>query len=297
MASAPFKSERVRSGFVADTLGLGHVVVSARSQDETRAFYCDVLGFRLSDRIVAEIYGYHADMLFLHTNPRHHSIAFGERQDKNIHHFMLEVRSMDDVGLAFDRALQGGVHGSCTRSEGTPNDRMFSFYARTPSGFQFEVGWGRRRSTTRRARRPRSDRRVGTPSAERPRAAERRTVSEAMSRRHEAPNPPAPHSPDFRGESRDGVRAVCKDPPAPPFPRKSGERGLGGLGASWQRRRLDDREGGTRRKVRRHRQRVACPLPGGGRGPAVLFLGSGPGASGYSSFRRNYPSSPPRASG
>jgi hypothetical protein len=25
-----------------------------------------------------------------------------------------------------------------------PNDRMFSFYARTPSGFQFELGWGGR---------------------------------------------------------------------------------------------------------------------------------------------------------
>ncbi len=51
--------------------------VGASDQDETRAFYCDVLGFRLSDRIVAEIHGYHADMLFLHTNRRHHSVAFG----------------------------------------------------------------------------------------------------------------------------------------------------------------------------------------------------------------------------
>ena len=143
MAAAPFRSDRVRSGFVADGLGLGHVVVSAKSQDETRAFYCDVLGFRLSDRIVAEIYGYHADMLFLHTNARHHSIAFGERQDKNIHHFMLEVRSMDDVGLAFDRALEGGARIMHTLGR-HPNDRMFSFYARTPSGFQFEVGWGGR---------------------------------------------------------------------------------------------------------------------------------------------------------
>ena len=25
-----------------------------------------------------------------------------------------------------------------------PNDRMFSFYAKTPSGFQFEFGWGGR---------------------------------------------------------------------------------------------------------------------------------------------------------
>jgi 2,3-dihydroxybiphenyl 1,2-dioxygenase len=143
LAPEPFRSELVRSGFVADALGLGHVVISARSQDETRAFYCDVLGFRLSDRIVAEIHGYHADMLFLHTNRRHHSVAFGERQDKNIHHFMLEVASMDDVGLAFDRALRAGVRIMHTLGR-HPNDRMFSFYARTPSGFQFEIGWGGR---------------------------------------------------------------------------------------------------------------------------------------------------------
>jgi 2,3-dihydroxybiphenyl 1,2-dioxygenase len=143
MADDPFRSALVRSGFVADERGLGHVVIAARSQDETRAFYCDVLGFRLSDRIVAEIHGYHADMLFLHTNRRHHSVALGERQDKSLHHFMLEVRAMDDVGLAFDRALRAGARIMHTLGR-HPNDRMFSFYAKTPSGFQFEIGCGGR---------------------------------------------------------------------------------------------------------------------------------------------------------
>jgi 2,3-dihydroxybiphenyl 1,2-dioxygenase len=143
MAAAPFRSSVVPAGFVAGDLGLGHVVIAARSQEESRAFYCDVLGFRVSDRIVAEIHGYHADMLFLHVNRRHHSVAFGARQDKNIHHFMLEVRSMDDVGLAFDRALRAGARIMHTLGR-HPNDGMFSFYARTPSGFQFEVGWGGR---------------------------------------------------------------------------------------------------------------------------------------------------------
>ena len=143
VAAEPFRSAQVTSGFVADERGLGHVVIAARSQGETRAFYCGVLGFRLSDRIVADIHGYHADMLFLHTNRRHHSVAFGERQDKSIHHFMLEVRSMDDVGLAFDRALCAGARIMHTLGR-HPNDRMFSFYARTPSGFQFEIGWGGR---------------------------------------------------------------------------------------------------------------------------------------------------------
>jgi len=139
----PFRSDLVRSGFVAGDLGLGHVAVAAADQEQTRAFYCDLLGFRLSDRIVADVHGYHADMLFLHTNRRHHSFAFGARQDKNLFHFMLEVRSMDDVGLAMDRALRAGARIMHTLGR-HPNDRMFSFYARTPSGFQFEIGWGGR---------------------------------------------------------------------------------------------------------------------------------------------------------
>jgi 2,3-dihydroxybiphenyl 1,2-dioxygenase len=143
LSTEDFRSPHVTSGFVADALGLGHIAVGVGDLERTRAFYCEVLGFRLSDRIVAEIHGHHADMLFLHTNPRHHSFAFGARQDKRLFHFMLEVRSMDDVGLAMDRTLRSGLRLTHTLGR-HPNDRMFSFYARTPSGFQFEIGWGGR---------------------------------------------------------------------------------------------------------------------------------------------------------
>ena len=142
-STEPFRSPVVRSGFVADALGLGHAVISAKSQAENQKFYCDVLGFRLSDHIRCDIHGYKVDIAFLHANRRHHSIAFGDAQKKHIHHFMLEVKSMDDVGLAFDRALAGGVRIMQTLGR-HPNDRMFSFYAKTPSGFQFELGWGGR---------------------------------------------------------------------------------------------------------------------------------------------------------
>jgi hypothetical protein len=67
------------------------------------------------------------------------STSAGDRQKKRLHHFMLEVGSMDDVGLAFDRALRKGVRIMQTLGR-HPNDRMFSFYAKTPSGFQFELG-------------------------------------------------------------------------------------------------------------------------------------------------------------
>jgi 2,3-dihydroxybiphenyl 1,2-dioxygenase len=143
LAREPFQSSVVRSGFVADEQGLGHLVLSANSQAESAKFYQDVLGFRLSDYIRCEIHGFKVDIAFFHTNARHHSVAFGDRQRKRLHHFMVETRSMDDVGLAFDRTLKAGLRIVQTLGK-HPNDRMFSFYAKTPSGFQFEFGCGGR---------------------------------------------------------------------------------------------------------------------------------------------------------
>lgn len=143
IAKDPFRSAVVRSGFVTGDQGLGHAVISARSQDESKQFYRDVLGFRLSDHIVCDLHGYKVNIAFFHANARHHTIAFGDGQKKRIHHFMIEAKSMDDVGLAFDRALRAGVRIINTLGK-HPNDKMFSFYAKTPSGFQFEFGWGGR---------------------------------------------------------------------------------------------------------------------------------------------------------
>ena len=143
LATTPFASRRVVSSFVTGSQGLGHVVLSAADQATSMAFYRDLLGFRLSDRIAGEIHGYAFDITFFHGGPRHHAVAMGGPQRKRIHHFMLEVASMDDVGLAFDRALAAGVRITQTLGR-HPNDRMFSFYAKTPSGFHFEFGWGGR---------------------------------------------------------------------------------------------------------------------------------------------------------
>jgi 2,3-dihydroxybiphenyl 1,2-dioxygenase len=143
-AGSPFRSKHVVSSFVTGTQGLGHAVVSAPEPERSLAFYRDLLGFRLSDRIVCKVHGHPVDIVFMHGSARHHTIAVGGPQRKRVHHFMLEVASMDDVGLAFDRAIRGGVRVMQTLGR-HPNDRMFSFYAKTPSGFQFEFGWGGRR--------------------------------------------------------------------------------------------------------------------------------------------------------
>lgn len=143
LAAEPERSPLLRSHFIAGDLGLGHVVIGADDPVRTSAFYREVLGFRLSDEIRCRYFGHDVDIAFFHVNQRHHSLAIGRRHLKRIHHFMVEVASIDDVGLCFDRALRNKVPIAQTLGK-HPNDRMFSFYAHAPSGFQFELGHGGR---------------------------------------------------------------------------------------------------------------------------------------------------------
>jgi 2,3-dihydroxybiphenyl 1,2-dioxygenase len=141
LAEEPFVSEVVTSGFVADEQGLGHVVVLSRDQAEHEEFYAKMLGLKLSDYIRCEYFGHEIDVAFMHANPRHHSLAFARGQHKRIHHFMVQANSIDEVGRCYDRFLFAGgkVHQTLGRH---PNDKMFSFYGYTPSGFHFEFGSG-----------------------------------------------------------------------------------------------------------------------------------------------------------
>jgi 2,3-dihydroxybiphenyl 1,2-dioxygenase len=141
-----FQSSLVPSGFVTGNEGLGHVVFATMDPQATERFYSDLLGMRLSDRVEAELApGFSLLVTFLHANPRHHTVAFAAApMPKRLHHFMLEVGAMDDVGRAYDRCLTAGIEIANTLGV-HPNDRTFSFYARTPSGFDVEFGWGGRK--------------------------------------------------------------------------------------------------------------------------------------------------------
>ncbi|ROO87408.1 2,3-dihydroxybiphenyl 1,2-dioxygenase [Actinocorallia herbida] len=144
-APAPFASERLLGGFVTGRGGAGHVVLTEQEAEraDLLAFYTDLLGFAVSDFIDEEIQpGIVASVVFLHCNERHHSLAFaGMPFPKRIHHFMVEAANMLDVGRAYDRCMDAGQRFEMTLGM-HPNDRMFSFYVRTPSGFNVEFGWG-----------------------------------------------------------------------------------------------------------------------------------------------------------
>lgn len=138
----PFQSPQPLSGFVTGDQGLGHIIVNTADVAATTQFYMAVLGMRMSDRILFEAApGITIPLHFLHCNNRHHTIAIAPAMPggKRIHHVMLEVPGIDDVGLAIDRAMKAGVEITATLGRHS-NDRMLSFYVRTPSGFEVEYG-------------------------------------------------------------------------------------------------------------------------------------------------------------
>jgi 2,3-dihydroxybiphenyl 1,2-dioxygenase len=127
--------------FVTGSLGLGHYVVLTPDLDASMDFYCRVLGFRLTDYVLI---GPGMSVQFLRCTARHHSVALtAVGPIAGLHHVMFEVDDIDQVGYALERATRGGhpITASLGRHK---NDRMLSFYVRSPAGFEVEIGCGAR---------------------------------------------------------------------------------------------------------------------------------------------------------
>lgn len=138
LASDPFLPGRAISGFKTGALGMGHAVLHVLDVDLLLPFYRDLLGFSVTDYGLTPF-----KLYFFHLNGRHHSFAMAETGHRGMHHFMVELQSLDDVGQGYDLAQleEGRVAYTLGRHS---NDHMASFYAHSPSGFFVEYGWGAR---------------------------------------------------------------------------------------------------------------------------------------------------------
>jgi 3,4-dihydroxy-9,10-secoandrosta-1,3,5(10)-triene-9,17-dione 4,5-dioxygenase len=146
LAYAPFVSPAGVSGFVtgeSGNMGFGHAVIAAADVEQSRNFWIDLIGCRLTDTMHFELapgapkkalYFLHAD------NARHHSIALIEFPvPGGLVHFMVEANDIDDVGGFIDRCERDNVF-IATRLGRHSNDRMISVYAVTPGGSMIEFG-------------------------------------------------------------------------------------------------------------------------------------------------------------
>lgn len=155
---APFRSGRGMHGkFRSGEGGMGHMVIGDRGVAASDRFYREALGMRGSIEAKLEMGGQQIAPTFLHCNNREHSVAFGlPGLTKRIQHFMVEVDTLDDVGLAYELAQEKKVPillGLGCHS----NDGMVSFYMQTPSGFFCEYGWGGRPALAQSEYNPRGD--------------------------------------------------------------------------------------------------------------------------------------------
>ena len=104
-AGTAFASKLMPGGFRTGAMGLGHAVLSSTDMQQAASFYRDVLGMRLSQEFHAGIGPIKIGGVFLHCNPRHHSLALFQIPTKGrMHHVMIEANDMRDVGGAWERA-------------------------------------------------------------------------------------------------------------------------------------------------------------------------------------------------
>lgn len=91
---------------------LGHTVVFVSDIERSKKFYCDVLGFKISDQYPDEMMP--GGMLFLRCNGDHHCLALvgGKKEKANgmsLHHIAFEVGSLDEVFRARDHLKAAGT--------------------------------------------------------------------------------------------------------------------------------------------------------------------------------------------
>ncbi len=146
-AAKPFHPGRGMHGkFVTGGGGMGHCILRQRDPEAAVRFY-RVLGMRGGVEYKLGGGPGALQLRFMHCNPRDHTVAFGlPDPSKRINHLMLEVDTLDDVGLTHDLVRGGGIPVTIALGKHS-NDHMYSFYFRSPSGWAIEYGWGARDAT------------------------------------------------------------------------------------------------------------------------------------------------------
>jgi 2,3-dihydroxybiphenyl 1,2-dioxygenase len=143
--AAPLRMQA--SGFVTGDAGMGHIAITSRKPEAIHRYYDNLFDARLSDFIIETISRIRFRIRFLRVNGRHHSVAVanteGLRLDPirtKVQHLNIQAATLDDMTTAYQRIKQLGFTMALGIGQHT-NDKELSFYARTPSGFEWEVGW------------------------------------------------------------------------------------------------------------------------------------------------------------
>jgi 2,3-dihydroxybiphenyl 1,2-dioxygenase len=149
--TTPMKSAEplrmLASGFVTGDAGMGHVAITSAKPAQLRGYFNTVFDARLTDYIDETISGVKLKIRFLRVNERHHSLAIAAVRGlpidpvrTRVQHLNIQAASLDDVARSYQRVHELGFEMALSVGQHT-NDKELSYYARTPSGFEWEVGW------------------------------------------------------------------------------------------------------------------------------------------------------------
>jgi 2,3-dihydroxybiphenyl 1,2-dioxygenase len=136
-----------RGGFVTGESGMGHVAMTSTKPHQVRGYFNTVFDARLTDYIDETISGLKFKIRFLRVNERHHSIAIASVNGlplnpirTRVQHVNVQVAELDDMTTSYQRVRELGFKMALGIGQHT-NDRELSYYAMTPSGFEWELGW------------------------------------------------------------------------------------------------------------------------------------------------------------
>ncbi|MGH1491119.1 MAG: VOC family protein [Acidimicrobiales bacterium] len=110
---------------------IAHVVLNTVDIDAAQAWWCDVLGFRVSD------WSEH-QMVFLRCNADHHSIAFNQADKTSVNHVAYEVPSLDAFMTSLGRLNHAGHRPGWGPGRHGPGNNAFAYFV-DPAGMVPEV--------------------------------------------------------------------------------------------------------------------------------------------------------------
>lgn len=108
---------------------LSHVVLNSVAAERATEYFCDALGFRLSDRTVM--------MDFLRCNADHHSMAFVRTGRTGLNHVAFEMPNFDALMRGTGRVKDAGFPVEWGVGRHGPGNNIFNYFI-DPNGFVIE---------------------------------------------------------------------------------------------------------------------------------------------------------------
>jgi 2,3-dihydroxy-p-cumate/2,3-dihydroxybenzoate 3,4-dioxygenase len=115
---------------------IGHVVIASPDADRAARFFCDVLGFRESDRI-------ERGTIFLRpfATTFHHGLGIARSDRPHFHHLNMMVTDIDDIGRALHRLRHHGVTVAFGPGRHPVSGSVFLYFF-DPDGLTLEYSFG-----------------------------------------------------------------------------------------------------------------------------------------------------------